>query len=70
MVITKAIFKAATGFDPVNDDLERCNCPHAGELTHSCCGWHKSMNLPQFMVGPRYITKTEEPDDSPDEHIR
>ena len=52
--ITAEMFKEATGYDPVDDDLERCNCPDAGKLAHSCCGWNKVHNKPQFYIGPRY----------------
>lgn len=31
-------FKEATGSEPINDDLERANCPLAGRLGHSDCG--------------------------------
>jgi hypothetical protein len=46
--ITRKKFKEATGCDPVNDDLERCNCKRAGEITHTLCGWDKARNLPVF----------------------
>lgn len=48
-VITAEVFKLATGDDPVQDDLERCNCAKAGELGHSQCGWNYARNLPMFM---------------------
>jgi hypothetical protein len=41
-------FKRATGFAPKDDDLERCNCKKAGEITHSMCGWDYERNLPNF----------------------
>ncbi len=46
--ITRAKFKAATGVDPVDDDLERCNCKKAGEAAHWMCGWDEKRNLPVF----------------------
>ena len=49
--ITKERFKAATGLDPQDDDLERCNCELAGEPSHLQCGWNRQQNLPVFMVG-------------------
>lgn len=46
--ITAKIFKAATGIEPEQDDLERCNCPKAGQMFHEMCGWNNSDNLPNF----------------------
>ena len=42
-------FKKATGTDPVDDDLERSNCPEAGKVGHWACGWDHDANLPIFM---------------------
>jgi hypothetical protein len=50
MKITAELFRAATGHDPVNDDLERANCPKAGQLGHHHCGWDHDRNLPYTMV--------------------
>lgn len=50
--ITAEAFKKATGYEPVNDDLERCNCTQAGETGHYFCGWNYTKNLPQFMTEP------------------
>ncbi len=50
--ITAEQFKEATGHEPVNDDLERCNCPRAGLIGHLCCGWDYEENLPRFMTKP------------------
>lgn len=58
MKITPEIFKAATGRDPENDDLERCNCTKSGELGHFFCGWNTEKNLPQFMTEPRINSPT------------
>lgn len=52
MTITDKIFKAATGREPENDDLERCNCTQAGETGHYFCGWNTEKNLPRFMTEP------------------
>ncbi len=52
VIITAEIFEEATGRPPVDDDLERCNCPNAGKLAHSCCGWNVEQNKPQYEVGP------------------
>lgn len=46
--ITAEKFKAATGVDPEQDDLERSNCRRAGEMGHWFCGWDKERNLPVF----------------------
>lgn len=50
-MITAEDFKKATGQDPIDDDLERCNCKHAGTIGHFDCGWNQKMNMPVFMVG-------------------
>lgn len=47
--ITREMFIAATGYEPVNDDLERCNCPDAGKIGHQSCGWNDVDNIPNFM---------------------
>lgn len=51
VVITAEIFKDATGREPRQDDLERCNCPHVGGKhwwDHTFCGWNYHRNLPMF----------------------
>lgn len=48
-MITVEIFTAAVGRAPVNDDLDRCNCPQAGEMGHWFCGWDAEANVPMFM---------------------
>lgn len=50
--ITAEMFKAAMGYEPENDDLQRCNCALAGELGHTQCGWNWDHNKPQFCFGP------------------
>lgn len=50
--ITRERFFEAVGFWPEHDDLDRCNCPHAGALGHQCCGWNDRVGKPQFMIGP------------------
>ena len=50
--VTAAMFKEITGREPENDDLERCNCPLAGEIGHYFCGWNSEKNLPRFMTEP------------------
>lgn len=47
-MFTEEDFKRITGYDPVNDDLERMNCKDAGILGHSGCGVC-SHGKPKFM---------------------
>jgi len=49
--ITRDIYFKNVGQEPIEDDLERCNCDKAGQPHHSCCGWNISYNKPVFMVG-------------------
>lgn len=49
--ITETLFTACTGRKPVEDDLERVNCPHAGEVGHWSCGWNWVLSAPVFEVG-------------------
>lgn len=51
-MITREKFVEATGREPEQDDLERCNCERAGQIGHLCCGWNALLNMPQFEVGP------------------
>lgn len=51
-MITREKFKEATGLEPEQDDLDRCNCTQAGELGHFFCGWNEEKNLPRFMTEP------------------
>ena len=48
MRITRKKFKEATGHDPQQDDLERCNCKKAGQDGHTMCGWNKEGGVPVF----------------------
>ena len=41
-------FVAKLGREPVLDDLDRVNCPHAGKIGHSLCGWCDECNRPKF----------------------
>ncbi len=50
-IITAEKFKQATGQEPIQDDLERCNCSEAGEVGHWSCGWNKQKDMPVFMEG-------------------
>ena len=36
--MTKDEFIAAVGREPEQDDLERANCPRAGQMAHLGCG--------------------------------
>lgn len=47
-MINKERFKKATGREPMQDDLERCNCKKAGQIGHMMCGWNHDQNLPVF----------------------
>jgi hypothetical protein len=58
MRITKKKFVEATGSEPHQDDLERCNCKHEGEVFHRSCGWCKEHDKPRFMCGCRAIKHT------------
>lgn len=49
--ITASYFQLRVGEKPVQDDLERSNCPHAGNIGHQQCGWDSEFDLPVFMVG-------------------
>lgn len=53
-------FKAATGRDPVDDDLERANCPYAGKMGHTSCGICKH-GKPVFMCVPCFYTRSDGP---------
>lgn len=52
MTITREKFIAATGFEPKDDDLERCNCDKAGQPTHTQCGWSHDADLPMYLLPP------------------
>lgn len=49
--ITAEYFEQATGYAPVQDDLERSNCPKAGQMGHAYCGWCDKCNRPVFACG-------------------
>lgn len=52
-MITRKKFILCVGREPVEDDLERCNCNKAGQLGHMMCGWDTERNLPRFMTGSK-----------------
>ena len=47
-VVTKKKFKAAMGRDPIQDELERCNCALGGSTGHWGCGWCEECNKPRY----------------------
>jgi hypothetical protein len=49
LIITEAYFTQRVGREPIQDDLERANCPHAGQIGHYFCGWNKTLNWPNFV---------------------
>lgn len=51
MQITAEIFKAKVGSEPIQDDLQRCNCEFQGEFGHQQCGWCKTHDKPRFVCG-------------------
>ena len=50
MEITEAKFKESVGVDPIQDDLERCNCNIRGAM-HTHCGWDSDRDMPVFIPG-------------------
>lgn len=46
---TEQDFINATGHEPEQDDLERCNCEHKNEIDHQSCGICEEHNMPVFM---------------------
>ena len=51
-IITEEEFVAATRRPVRVDDLERANCPKAGQPGHLHCGWDDEKNLPRSMSTP------------------
>lgn len=43
-------YTAATGRPPQDDDLDRANCPKAGDLGHLACGWDATRNVPKTVA--------------------
>lgn len=54
--ITPEIFFAATGSEPMQDDMDRVNCSQAGMSGHWSCGWCADDNLPRFMCSHNHAT--------------
>ena len=46
--MTSHEFTAKTGYAPEQDDLERVNCEHAGEIGHQMYGWCVICDKPRF----------------------
>lgn len=44
-------FTEKVGRAPVDDDLERSNCPTPGSAGHYCCGWCGIHDKPRFECG-------------------
>ena len=44
-------FKECVGTDPIQDDLERCNCAESGKPGHYQCGWDVERDMPNFIPG-------------------
>lgn len=57
--ITAEKFIACTGYEPVDDDLDRCNCDKAGQIGHELCGWDKKRDMPNFLLGVSLIKERE-----------
>jgi hypothetical protein len=47
-VITSRQFTQRVGHKPRLDDLQRCNCPLAGQILHMQCGLNRQ-GMPMFM---------------------
>lgn len=63
-MITAEKFRERVGCEPVNDDLERCNCKDAGTAGHMMCGWCKERDRPVFecVHCVMNLSNLEEPD--------
>lgn len=46
--MTAEEYEARCGHKPIQDDLERANCPDAGKVGHYFCGWCDECNKPRF----------------------
>ena len=56
-MISKFKFRRAVGEWPIYDDMERVNCPKAGEDGHRQCGWCEEHNKPRMMCGCSVVLK-------------
>ena len=55
--VTRDDFVKAMGREPENDDLERCNCPQAGQLLHWYCGWSTTSDRPMFLCPEEVLAR-------------
>ena len=49
--VTVEMFTKFVGRAPEQDDMDRVNCTHVGQMGHHFCGWNYAKNLPVFMAG-------------------
>lgn len=54
--MTRLGYLFRVGHLPQQDDLERVNCPKAGDLGHWYCGWCPTHHKPYFICGCRNHT--------------
>lgn len=54
-MITREKFIERVGREPVDDDLERCNCTEGGDIGHYFCGWDDETDLPVFIATPHKL---------------
>lgn len=45
---------------PQQDDLERVNCPEAGDQGHRWCGWCNKHNRPKYHCASKCLPKIKE----------
>jgi hypothetical protein len=50
--ITAAQFTRAAGRAPIDDELQRANCTHAGHSGHMECGWCAEHDQPAWACKP------------------
>ena len=50
-MIAREYFMNCVGRAPEGDDLERCNCEHAGNAGHFLCGWCERHEAPRYLCG-------------------
>jgi hypothetical protein len=53
--ITRDLWEICVGRAPINDDLERANCPMEGTIGHMGCGWCSECSKPRWMCGHRLM---------------
>lgn len=57
------LFKEQVGREPVDDELERCNCQEVGRVGHQLCGWCMDHKIPRFVCGCRVKKETSKAHD-------